>query len=1200
MLTCPLSDINAYCQQLGITINNLLRGLWALVLGRYLNASDEVTFGVMVSGRNILLSGIDDMAGLCINTVPFRATLDHQQPLHDWLRRLHHLSGSTIAYEHASLVNIQRWANVTADVPLFQSLLVFDKYRESLIIQDDNQVQCHVRGGVNFTEYPFTAGFTIANDSMQLSLGYDTVKYDSSYILLLGDCINNCLTQVLLSSMDTTLTNVMHLPGPELATITAWSQGTTATYDSECTLLHDAFLRSLATQPDAVALESSGKQWTYAQVHQQALTIAHWLLEHKLAPSKPVALVFTRSPEYVFAVTKRIGDILNDLDSLLILSNSSHVALLRGLECDFNRAGLCNEILQTASENDLMPAFPRSKSNALAYIIYTSGTTGKPKGAMIRHESVVNMLHHISSAMNLNQATRCLQVLNIAFDVCIVEVFATFMAGGTVVLSMSELLHDLSLVNTGHLTCSLLSAINPDDYPNLTTVANVGEPLKPSTAKQWSQGRALYNCYGPTEASVTSHMTLYDSALMVHIGVPFPNTQTYIVDEQLQLVPIGVQGQVCIAGAGVGNGYWKRPDLTSKAFIGNPFGPGKLYLTGDLGCWLPNGNVKVFGRQDHQVKLRGFRIELDEVANALAKYNGVQQACVVVQDNRRIIALVKSQLPRYMVPAAIVTLDALPLTQVGKIDRKALPKHSFASQFTDASAILRTPMEDCLIRLLTQVLHISQENIAPYNTFFDVGGDSLSAIRLVTLCRQQGFTLAMADINRSNTIAQLAVLMENTKPSLSAVELYPTISGPVPLTPIQREFFGMNFQWPQAFLSPMLLECSTVHTKQTWSRVISQIIAHHDMLRFHIPKHGPGHPASGIIEPTLALDSVFQFVDASGESDLHAIVTEACARIDYHRGPICQFRVINLDQRQLLFFVAHHLVTDIMTLSVVAGDLELLLCDQPLPAKTMSYQAWANKLHTTATTLDVSTIVLPDPAPPLLLDYPNVPLNRTKEHAQTELVTIDGQLLQHFNQFTKHSGAAPVELLMAAFAWAYEQCFRQPKVTMLFESHGRNIPGHDCDVTHTLGWFVGHHYLTLAKERHQLPSDVLAHTQALLRDLPANGFKLFLAKHLRHFDTPAERAKFDIWPQVAFSYITVQLPAPQTDQPLLRQRRDMLEPILDQLLPNALPCPLITSCSHASDQLTMRLQYHTNQLNRPTMQRLGSAITDAVQLFAML
>ncbi|KAJ1971062.1 hypothetical protein H4R34_005863, partial [Dimargaris verticillata] len=505
---------------------------------------------------------------------------------------------------------------------------------------------------------------------------------------------------------------------------------------------------------------------------------------------------------------------------------------------------------------------------------------------------------------------------------------------------------------------------------------------------------------------------------------------------------------------------------------------------------------------------------------------GVQQACALVQDSQLIgyvspsgvdtqglMAFAKSQLPHYTVPAAIVPLDALPLTPIGKIDHKALPKHTFALQSIDASTIPRTPMEDCLIHLLAQVLHITPEIVSPQNTFFEVGGDSLSAIRLVTLCHRRGLHLAMVDISRSNTIAQLATLIEANEAPMPTMDLYPTLSGPVQLTPIQHEFFSMNLQWPQAFQSPMLLECASVHTKAKWSRIIDQVIAYHDMLRFHIPAQASGHPSHGIIESMLALDSAFQFVDAASESELHAIVAEACARIDYHQGPICQFRVINLGQRQYLFFVAHHLVTDIVTLSIVAGDLELLLCDQPLPAKTMSYQAWSNQLQAMADTLDVSTIVLPDLVPSLPLDYPGVPLNRTKEHAQTELVTIDGQQLQQLNQFAKQSGTALVELLMAAFVWAYEQCFQQSKITMLFESHGRQIPGHDCDVTHTLGWFVGHHYLTLTKEQPHSPSDVLAHTQALMRDLPINGFNLFLAKHLKCFDTLDEYAPFDIWPQ---------------------------------------------------------------------------------------
>ncbi|KAJ1978079.1 hypothetical protein H4R35_002049 [Dimargaris xerosporica] len=449
-------------------------------------------------------------------------------------------------------------------------------------------------------------------------------------------------------------------------------------------------------------------------------------------------------------------------------------------------------------------------------------------------------------------------------------------------------------------------------------------------------------------------MALYDSALTVHVGMPFPNTQTYIVDEQLQLMSTGAQGQI---------------------------------------------------------KLHGFRIELEEVAYALTKYKDVHQACVVMQDNQligylspedidvqAIIAFTKTQLPHYMVPAAIVPLDALSLTP--------------------------------------------------------------------------------ADISRSNTIAQLATLMETKEAYSSTVELYPN---------------------------------------------------------FRIPEQASDHPYAGIIEPTLALDGVFQFVDAASEVDLHTITTKACTRIDYHQGPICQFRVINLNQRQFLFFVAHHLATDLVTLSIVAGDLELLLSGLPLPAKIMSYQAWSNQLHAIAAALDANTIVLPDFAPVLPLDYPNVPLNRTKEHAQTELVTINGQLLQHFNQFTKQSGSAPVELLMTAFVWAYEQCFHRPKVTVLFESHGRSMPGYNGDVTHTLGWFVGYHYLTLAKECHQTPSNVLAHTRALLYDFPVNGFNLFLAKHLKRFDSPDEQAKSDVWPQVAFSYFIDHSSTHQSDQPLLQQ-----------------------------------------------------------------
>ncbi|KAJ1973580.1 hypothetical protein H4R34_005025, partial [Dimargaris verticillata] len=702
-LSCTLSDIHAFTQRLGITTNNLLRGLWALLLSRYLNEQTKVTFGVLASGRNEPLSGIDDMVGLSINTVPFRATFQHDQPLHDWLQGIHRLSGEIMAHEHASLVDIQKWAGVPADIPLFQSLLVYDKYRENAPSLSDQQIQCTAHDGMNFTEYPLTISFADVGNELHIVLVYAAHTYDVAYIALICDYLDACLTWVVQSTPKVPVESMWQLPASECLAITTWSQGEERTLDPSCQLLPDLFLNSLSRTPDAIALESGSKRWTYAEVHQHALVIAQWLVIHQVQPGDRVALVFKRSPYFVFAVlavllvggvytpieatvaTERICNILIDLGKPVTLLQSYNEALAHALLPVTSQLGYCDDIV-TQNSSTLSPVLPPLRQpHNLAYIIFTSGTTGKPKGVQIRHESAASILIHLALTMDLKSNCRFLQLLNIAFDGCLIELFSTFYAGGTVVLSTTDIPTDLHHVNACFLTPPLLSTLNPCDFSNVDKIISGGEALPWEVANKWHQHCPLYHAYGPTEITITNSIELFNPTLPVCISQPIPNTQCYMLDAQLYPVPVGVAGEICIAGIGVSSGYLNRPDLTAKGFVSNPFGPGQMYLTGDLGCWLPNGKIKYLGRKDHQVKLRGFRIELGEIESTAQALDAVTMCVAIVKDKQLVLYVVPidadqarlremliAKLPAYMVPEHIIGLAQLPLTRIGKIDRHAL------------------------------------------------------------------------------------------------------------------------------------------------------------------------------------------------------------------------------------------------------------------------------------------------------------------------------------------------------------------------------------------------------------------------------------------------------------------------------------------------------------------------------------------------
>ncbi|KAJ1972455.1 hypothetical protein H4R34_005403, partial [Dimargaris verticillata] len=916
-----LEAISQFAQQHSITLSTLLRAVLAILL-QYYTGNDHVLFGVTLSGRNLPVSHIEHVVGPCISTMPCHAHLTQDTTVWALLDQLQQASVQAMPYEHCSLADIHKCTAVDPGQALFNTLLVYENYPQ---VAPDAAcpIAFQYESAEQNTEYPLTILAGANAGQLGMDFTYRTDIFPRVYMQQVITHCERIVNSIVASTSDTLVSQVDVLsPADRHLLLTTFA---TNPHEHPVGYAHQYFLHQVRHRPGATALRTTAHKYTYHQLSIMAHTLAAQLCQAApTASDRVVAIVADNSVALVagqlavwlagcaFVVVdpqyplERKRFILSDAQCIAVLG---HTADLRGLPTTLPTIALDTLNASTDQPAAFAPVTPAPSS--LAWLIYTSGSTGQPKGVMTEHRAAANHFCGAHTALGIDKDTITPTVLTPTFDVSVSQIWTTLSFGGTVLITDRDFVHVFGQVDRVCCTPSLLSTLEPAKYRNLAHITLTGEPVPQTLVDQWAPHAKLINWYGPTEVAIGTHYAELSAGKKPAIGKPYPNASGYILNAQLQSVPIGVVGELYLGGDGVARGYLNQPELTTEKFIANPFGPGRLFKSGDLARWLPDGSVECLGRRDNQVKVRGYRIELDEVANTLAKYDGVKQACVVVQDGQLIgyvspedidtpavIAFAKTLLPHYMVPSALVALSVLPLTHVGKIDRTALPKHTFALQTTDASTLPRTPMEDCLIDLLAQVLHISPEVVSPRSTFFEVGGDSLSAIRLVTLCRRQGLNLAMVDISRSNTIARLATLIETNETSMPTMDLCPTLSGPVQLTPIQREFFGMNLQWPQAYQSPMLLECASVHTKAKWSRIIEQVIAYHDMLRFHIPAQASGHPPNGVIESTLALNSAFQFVDAASESELHTIVAEACARIDYHRGPICQFRVINLNQCQ--------------------------------------------------------------------------------------------------------------------------------------------------------------------------------------------------------------------------------------------------------------------------------------------------------------
>jgi len=438
------------------------------------------------------------------------------------------------------------------------------------------------------------------------------------------------------------------------------------------------------------------------------------------------------------------------------------------------------------------PVNPEVHGNNLAYVIYTSGSTGQPKGVMLQHAGLCNLAQAQIQAFKVMSDSKMLQFVSINFDVATSDIFTSFCSGATLYLindpisqlgtDLIQFLQDYEITHI-ELPMMVLAGLIPTHLPALKTVISGGEACPPELVNRWVQEWQFFNAYGPTETTVCATMMLCNNQvtqqyITVPIGRPIANTQVYILDRHLQPIPIGVAGELHIGGAGLARGYLNRPELTAEKFIANPFGEGRLYKTGDLARYLPDGNIEFLGRIDHQVKIRGFRIELGEIEAVLRQHDAVQEAIVVAQttenEQKQLVVYVvlsqtqnanslrdylKAKLPDYMVPSFFVVLEQFPLTPNGKIDRKALPAPEGAALATTAEfAPPQTPTEQLLSTIWAEVLGVAQ--VGRHDNFFELGGHSLLAIRLLSQIEQHfGQKIAVVTLFQKPTIAELASIL---------------------------------------------------------------------------------------------------------------------------------------------------------------------------------------------------------------------------------------------------------------------------------------------------------------------------------------------------------------------------------------------------------------------------------------------------------
>ncbi|WP_143136382.1 non-ribosomal peptide synthetase, partial [Burkholderia ubonensis] len=840
------------------------------------------------------------------------------------------------------------------------------------------------------------------DDDMQLHLnlarGEIEIRYSGAIEPFLIDGFASSLGAVLqeFEHLDKTVGDIESIPAAERRMLAAFNE-TAAAGPSHPTVV-GMFEAQVARTPDAPALVTDSSLMTYADLNARANALAHQLVNHYgVGPESLVGIMLDRSEAMIVAIlgvlkagaafvpldtaypAERINHILGDTGLSLLLTQSSQLAQW------YEYAGVTLLLDQELPGWTPLPDNPprRAAPEHLAYVIYTSGSTGKPKGCLLEHR---NLAHYISWAVGYyfpeGETGSFGLYSSLCFDFTLTNVFCPLVRGKSLRIypqseSIDTILARMFQPGSGVDTLKLTPThIHLLEYMNLgrSGVRKVivgGEELTPqhiATLRKIDPAIEIYNEYGPTEATVGCIVKLVeDEPSTVLIGRPIANTRVYIVDEALRPVPIGVPGEICIAGHGLARGYHKRPDVTAAKFVENPLpGEQRIYRTGDIGRWLPDGQIQCYGRVDDQVKIRGYRVELGEIEAALTAHEDVVGAAVMLRETahgvRKLAAYVKGsaslsvpdlraflagKLPDYMVPSDIFPIAEFPLNANGKLDRPALLAMEAAAAPDDAADLDATPIQRELVRIWRDVLDNPAVDLA--GRFFDYGGDSLQAMQLVSrIWSSFSVEIGIDAIFELQTISAVSDLIEASSPlsgSMAGTITPRSRENDLPLSfPQQRLWFLAQLEGPSAAYNiSSALRFEGDLDVQRLRAAISEISRRHEILRTTFPAID-GRGVQRIAPPAPVALAV---VDVAGESDALALLADETDRpFDLAVGPLYRVVLYRVDARVHVFgVVMHHIISDAWSSGTLIGELAALYAGQHLPELAVQYADYAVWQH---------------------------------------------------------------------------------------------------------------------------------------------------------------------------------------------------------------------------------------------------------------
>jgi amino acid adenylation domain-containing protein/non-ribosomal peptide synthase protein (TIGR01720 family) len=1225
----------------GVTVNTLIQGAWALLLGRYAGSRD-VVFGATVSGRSAELPGVESSAGLFINTLPVRVQLTPAVTVRRWLEALQRQNLESRRHEHTPLIEIRRQAGLSGDDGLFESVLVFDNTPVEKVLdqQPSGLAVAPLRGpsqGGEISEttgrnnYPLTLNVQ-PGAQLGLNLAYQCELFSRERILELGSQLGHLL-DALAERLDAPL-GELGLSVPALAP--------RAAFRTPPSIL-ERFAEQVAKRPGAVAVQHEATTLTFAELDSAAERVAAGLRLRGVGHEDRIGLATDRSLEFVIGLlgilragaayvpldaklpAGRVRELCQQAELRLVLAGPAALGTAQAAAAQTQTAGdgsaaadasrpavlAITSLLQGAEPPHATRAPLVVHPAQAAYIIFTSGSTGKPKGVVVSHGALASYTCGLLERLGLDAGASMAMVSTVGADLGHTVLFGALCSGAALHLIGEERAFDpdafadymgrhevgvLKIVPS-HLQ-ALLHARQPARVLPSRTLIVGGEASDWALVERVQALRPacrIINHYGPTETTVGVStfaltaaadadvlQTLRAQSRTLPIGSALPNAELCVLDLDANRVPAGVAAELYIGGGRLARGYFGSPSLTAERFVPDASGSnpgGRMYRTGDRVKLGAGGALEFLGRMDRQVKIRGYRVELAEIEARLREHPSVREALVITRaaaagghaqlvayavpiapEPAAFAALAQALaehlarvLPDYMVPSRVIPLERLPLTENGKIDRKALPDPESSTVSGDAASDAASevdppsPVEQQLIEVWKEVLRVPAVRVT--DNFFSLGGDSILSLQVIARARRRGLKVTPKQLFERQTIRDLASVVvvdpnagKAPPANAAAAAPAPNVAKDVPLLPLQARFFGRDVPEPQRYNQALLLTPREALDAAALTAALQAVVDHHAALGLRFRRDAAGRwfqttvPAAAEQERRQK-DPLLWQRRADDDRGVEAIADAAQGSLNLESGPLLRAVLIDLAGReQRLFIAAHHLVVDGVSWRVLLEDLEAAYrklrqrAPVELPPATSSSGEWAQALlgfaRSEAATVEVDYwLEQVSGGEGLELPRDNPTGSLAARHLESVSVRLEPGATEELLKDAPEAYRTQVnDLLLCALARAV--CRRTGKKSALIEleGHGREeLGGHagELDLSRSVGWFTSAFPVRLTPDLGQGGKAIGASIKAIkeqLRRVPLRGVGYAASRYLGE-PAAVQRLAAAPEPRITFNYL---------------------------------------------------------------------------------